>query len=112
MHAGDHAVILAAAGTGRMATSRITRSAQRAPFVLALAGRQTVPLRPALLGAALLGIALVASCGSAAKPVAQPAQPGSSGAFHSADFDGEATVGQRGLPHNVAAVCEWTWDCA
>jgi lysophospholipase L1-like esterase len=36
-----------------------------------------------------------------------------SGAFHSADFSPEVTVPGFGrLPRNVAAVCQWTWECA
>ncbi len=35
------------------------------------------------------------------------------GAFHSADFTGRVTVAGVGtVPRNVAAVCQWTWECA
>ncbi len=35
------------------------------------------------------------------------------GAFHSADFASLVTVPHLGtMPSNVAAVCQWTWDCA
>ncbi len=35
------------------------------------------------------------------------------GAFYSADFTGQATVpGMGTVPRNVAAVCQWTWECA
>jgi lysophospholipase L1-like esterase len=36
-----------------------------------------------------------------------------SGAFRSADFTGHLTLPGLGrLPRNVAAVCQWTWQCA
>ncbi len=35
------------------------------------------------------------------------------GAFHSTDFGHEVTVAGFGrLPRNVAAICQWTWQCA
>jgi hypothetical protein len=35
-----------------------------------------------------------------------------SGAFHSADFAGRVTVrGIGAVPRNVAAICQWTWEC-
>ena len=35
------------------------------------------------------------------------------GAFHSADFTGRVTVpGVGTVPRNVAAICQWTWECA
>jgi lysophospholipase L1-like esterase len=35
------------------------------------------------------------------------------GAFHSGDFSGHVTVRGIGpLPPNVAAICQWTWECA
>jgi lysophospholipase L1-like esterase len=35
------------------------------------------------------------------------------GAFHSADFDGRVTLRTGGtVPRNVAAICQWTWQCA
>jgi lysophospholipase L1-like esterase len=35
------------------------------------------------------------------------------GAFHSADFGQQVTVPGFGtLPRNVAAICQWTWECA
>jgi hypothetical protein len=35
------------------------------------------------------------------------------GAFHSADFDGRVTLRSVGtVPRNVAAICQWTWECA
>ena len=35
------------------------------------------------------------------------------GAFHSADFDGRVTLRTVGtVPRNVAAICQWTWECA
>jgi lysophospholipase L1-like esterase len=35
------------------------------------------------------------------------------GAFHSADFGQQVTVPGLGrLPRNVAAICQWTWECA
>ncbi len=35
------------------------------------------------------------------------------GAFHSADFGSDVTVAGFGsLPRNVAAICQWTWECA
>jgi lysophospholipase L1-like esterase len=35
------------------------------------------------------------------------------GAFHSADFAGRVTLRAGGtVPRNVAAVCQWTWECA
>jgi lysophospholipase L1-like esterase len=35
------------------------------------------------------------------------------GAFHSADFDGRVTLRTGGtVPANVAAICQWTWQCA
>jgi hypothetical protein len=34
-------------------------------------------------------------------------------AFHTADFDQQVTVPGLGrLPRNVAAICQWTWECA
>ena len=34
-------------------------------------------------------------------------------AFHTADFTGRVTVpGYGTLPRNVAAICQWTWECA
>ena len=36
-----------------------------------------------------------------------------SGAFHTADFGSQVTVpGLGSLPRNVAAICQWTWECA
>jgi lysophospholipase L1-like esterase len=36
-----------------------------------------------------------------------------SGAFHSGDFgDPVAVPGYGKLPRNVAAICQWTWECA
>lgn len=35
------------------------------------------------------------------------------GAFHTADFGPDVTVPRFGsLPRNVAAICQWTWECA
>ena len=35
------------------------------------------------------------------------------GAFHTSDFSPEVTVPGFGrLPRNVAAICQWTWECA
>ena len=35
------------------------------------------------------------------------------GAFHSADFSGQVTMrGIGSVPHNVAAICQLTWECA
>src|SRR5215470_17574053 len=35
------------------------------------------------------------------------------GAFHTADFGPQVTVPGLGkLPRNVAAICQWTWECA
>jgi lysophospholipase L1-like esterase len=35
------------------------------------------------------------------------------GAFRSADFGGSVTMpGLGSLPSNVAAICQWTWECA
>jgi hypothetical protein len=35
------------------------------------------------------------------------------GAFHTADFGNDVTVpGYGRLPRNVAAICQWTWQCA
>ena len=35
------------------------------------------------------------------------------GAFHTADFSQQVTVPGFGtLPRNVAAICQWTWECA
>jgi lysophospholipase L1-like esterase len=35
------------------------------------------------------------------------------GAFHSSDFSQQVTVPGFGrLPRNVAAICQWTWECA
>jgi lysophospholipase L1-like esterase len=35
------------------------------------------------------------------------------GAFHTSDFSQQVTVPRFGtLPRNVAAVCQWTWECA
>ena len=35
------------------------------------------------------------------------------GAFHTADFGQQVTVPGFGtLPRNVAAICQWTWECA
>jgi lysophospholipase L1-like esterase len=35
------------------------------------------------------------------------------GAFHTADFGQQVTVSGFGtLPRNVAAICQWTWECA
>jgi lysophospholipase L1-like esterase len=35
------------------------------------------------------------------------------GAFHSADFAGRVTLRTGGtVPRNVAAICQWTWECA
>jgi len=35
------------------------------------------------------------------------------GAFHSADFAGRVTLPAGGtVPRNVAAICQWTWECA
>jgi len=35
------------------------------------------------------------------------------GAFHSSDFAPQVTVpGFGSLPRNVAAICQWTWECA
>ena len=35
------------------------------------------------------------------------------GAFHSADFAGRVTLPGAGtVPRNVAAICQWTWECA
>ena len=35
------------------------------------------------------------------------------GAFHSADFAGRVTLpGAGAVPRNVAAICQWTWECA
>jgi lysophospholipase L1-like esterase len=35
------------------------------------------------------------------------------GAFHSADFTGRVMVpGVGTVPRNVAAICQWTWECA
>jgi hypothetical protein len=35
------------------------------------------------------------------------------GAFHSTDFGQQVTVPGFGtLPRNVAAICQWTWECA
>jgi lysophospholipase L1-like esterase len=35
------------------------------------------------------------------------------GAFHSADFDGRVLLRAGGtVPRNVAAICQWTWECA
>jgi lysophospholipase L1-like esterase len=35
------------------------------------------------------------------------------GAFHSADFTGRVWVAGVGtVPRNVAAICQWTWECA
>ncbi len=35
------------------------------------------------------------------------------GAFHTADFGSDVTVPRFGsLPRNVAAICQWTWECA
>ena len=34
-------------------------------------------------------------------------------AFHTTDFAGRVTVpGRPALPRNVAAICQWTWECA
>jgi lysophospholipase L1-like esterase len=34
-------------------------------------------------------------------------------AFHTADFGGQVTLAGFGtLPRNVAAICQWTWECA
>ena len=34
-------------------------------------------------------------------------------AFHTADFGGQVTLPGFGrLPRNVAAICQWTWECA
>ncbi len=34
-------------------------------------------------------------------------------AFHTADFDRQVTLAGFGkLPRNVAAICQWTWECA
>ena len=34
-------------------------------------------------------------------------------AFHSSDFGSDVTVAGLGpLPRNVAAICQWTWECA
>ncbi|HTP14836.1 MAG TPA: SGNH/GDSL hydrolase family protein [Streptosporangiaceae bacterium] len=34
-------------------------------------------------------------------------------AFHTADFGGQANLPEFGtLPRNVAAICQWTWECA
>ncbi len=34
-------------------------------------------------------------------------------AFHTSDFTNDVTVGGYGrLPRNVAAICQWTWQCA
>jgi lysophospholipase L1-like esterase len=36
-----------------------------------------------------------------------------SGAFHTADFSPQVTLPGLGrLPRNVAAICQWTWECA
>jgi lysophospholipase L1-like esterase len=36
-----------------------------------------------------------------------------SGAFHTSDFTPRVTVpGLGALPRNVAAICQWTWECA
>jgi lysophospholipase L1-like esterase len=36
-----------------------------------------------------------------------------SGAFHTSDFGNDVTVpGYGRLPRNVAAICQWTWQCA
>ena len=36
-----------------------------------------------------------------------------SGAFHTADFSPQDTLPGLGrLPRNVAAICQWTWECA
>jgi lysophospholipase L1-like esterase len=36
-----------------------------------------------------------------------------SGAFHTSGFDPAVTVpGLGSLPRNVAAICQWTWECA
>jgi hypothetical protein len=35
------------------------------------------------------------------------------GAFHSADFAGRVPLRAGGaVPRNVAAICQWTWECA
>jgi lysophospholipase L1-like esterase len=35
------------------------------------------------------------------------------GAFHSTDFSGSVTLpGVGAVPPNVAAICQWTWECA
>jgi len=35
------------------------------------------------------------------------------GAFHTTDFSDDVTVpGYGSLPRNVAAICQWTWQCA
>ncbi len=35
------------------------------------------------------------------------------GAFHSAEFTGRVTMSGVGtVPRNVAAICQWTWECA
>jgi lysophospholipase L1-like esterase len=35
------------------------------------------------------------------------------GAFHTGDFSGQVTLpGLGSLPRNVAAICQWTWECA
>jgi lysophospholipase L1-like esterase len=35
------------------------------------------------------------------------------GAFHTSDFSGQVTLrGLGSLPRNVAAICQWTWECA
>jgi lysophospholipase L1-like esterase len=35
------------------------------------------------------------------------------GAFHTSDFGNDVTVpGLGSLPRNVAAICQWTWQCA
>jgi lysophospholipase L1-like esterase len=35
------------------------------------------------------------------------------GAFHSTDFSGSVTLPEIGaVPPNVAAICQWTWECA
>ena len=34
-------------------------------------------------------------------------------AFHTSDFGADVTVAGFGsLPRNVAAICQWTWECA
>jgi hypothetical protein len=35
------------------------------------------------------------------------------GAFHTSDFSPQVTLRGLGrLPRNVAAICQWTWECA